>query len=249
MTNWSIPDLWDGKDAVFLVTEMSENERLVQDLARAQAQHNACAFDGQRPAVYHKLLYVPPYETFTGLRQLSAQILADTGLRACFRGIVALDLSEWLGHETDEYLKITFKYLHDHRNGWKLLFLAGNCPAQRLSPLVQAAAPYLRLRRRQLCLFRDVDLLGRYIAANLPADRNACRLLTEVCMRTPALHDCAALEQIFGDLAPEPGKRVTTRQLREYFQDDSSLPAMLGVQAPALTEQGETEHEQRMPTL
>ena len=122
MATWMSCDLWEDADAVFLITGMEENERFAKELAQAQMKVTPERFDGVFPIVYQKMLYTAPFEKFHGLRQLASQIRDATGLRACYRGIVGLDLTDWFGHEQEEYLKITFKFLHDHRQMWKLLF-------------------------------------------------------------------------------------------------------------------------------
>lgn len=232
MTNWSIPDLWAGKDAVFLITAMEENERLVRELAHAQTQRTPELFDGLTPVVYRRLPYVAPYESFNELRLLSLQIHDAAGLRAEFRGIVALDLSEWLSHESDNYLKITFKYLHDHRSIWKSLFVAGDADSGRLQFMLQTAAAYLRPRCRQLCLFHDKPLLQQYIAANLSIVPDACRMLAQLCMEIPAVQDCAVMEQIFGELGSASRGSVSCRTLQSYLQDDSGLMVLLNGGTP-----------------
>lgn len=227
MTNWSIPDLWAGKDAVFLITAMEENERLVRELAHAQTQRTPELFDGLTPVVYRRLPYVAPYETFNELRMLALQIRDAAGLRAEFRGIVALDLSEWLGHETDNYLKVTFKYLHDHRSSWKSLFVAGDADFGRLQWMMQTAAVYLRPRWRQLCLFHDKPLLQQYIAANLSIEPEACQILARLCTEIPAAQNCSVMEQIFGELKSLSRGCVSCRTLYRYLRDDSSLLVLL----------------------
>lgn len=228
MERWFPTDLWEDRDAVFLVTKTEENERLVRELAQEQLALTPGYFDGTAPLVYNRLAYVPPYETFGGLRRLAAQIRDAAGLRAEFRGIVALDLQEWLDHENELYLSVTFKYLHDHRRSWKILVTAGEIPARRMQPLLLAAAPYLRPDLRQLCLFQDRALLQSYLHAHADLEPAAAAVLAGVCMRAPALHSCAVTGQILDELRGHTRTQITTAFLRRYLQEETSLPALLG---------------------
>lgn len=59
------------------------------------------------------LPYAPPYEAFDGIRELQ---LAVRRMGAFPPEALALDLTEWVGHEEEEWLEITAMYLHDHRH-------------------------------------------------------------------------------------------------------------------------------------
>lgn len=227
MEQWFPTDLWKNRDAVFLVTKMEENERFVRELAQEQMARTPEWFDGTAPLVYNRLPYVAPYEKFGCLRQLAAQLRDTAGLRAEFRGIVALDLREWLGHEEELYLSVTFKYLHDHRQTWKILLTAGEATARRIQPLLLAAAPYLRPDLRRLYLFRYRSLLQSYLFSRANLEPEAAALLATTCMQTPALQSCAVTGQILDELRSRTSSRVTAAVLRSYLQEETSLPALL----------------------
>lgn len=238
MDHW-IKDFWKGKDAVFLITAMKENERLTRDLARALSHQEPALFDGLAPAVYQKLLYCAPFEPFQGLRQLELQLRNATGLRACYRGIVALDLSEWVGHEQEEYLHITLKYLHDHRHLWKCIFLAGNRDLPQITPLLQAAAQYLQPGVQRLCLFRDMPLLAQYIQASINITPKACSMLAKSLQDIPGAQNCAILEQVLGELISKAANgKVTSQDVTAYLADDDALLSLIHGQAPGRTEAG-----------
>ena len=67
------------------------------------------------------LPYAPPYEDFGGIRELQ---LAVRRMGAFPPEALALDLTEWVGHEEEEWFEIAAMYLHDHRNLWNYVFLA-----------------------------------------------------------------------------------------------------------------------------
>ena len=232
MANWLSENLWDGADAVLLCTGMEENERFVQDLGRAQARLTPDWFDGLVPVVYHKLLYTAPFQPFEGLRELVLKIREAAGLRACYQGIAALDLSEWLGHEQEEYLTISFKYLHDHRKDWRILFTFGAAGPDRILRMMQTAAPFLRPSIRQMELFRNEGLLESYLTAQAPVllQPRACALLVKTLMASPALHNCALVLQILEELSCGHS-RISCRSVQDYLTRPGSLTALLGCPA------------------
>ena len=235
--DWRIKDFWKGKDAVFLITAMKENERLTRDLARTLSHQEPALFDGLAPVVYQKLLYCAPFESFEELRRLELQLREVTGLRACYRGIVALDLSEWVGHEQEEYLHITLKYLHDHRHLWKCIFLAGNQELPQIVPLLQTAAQYLRPGVQHLCLFRDMPLLTQYIQASIDITPQACSTLAKCFQEIPGAQNCVLLEQVLGELVSKAANgKVTAQDVAAYLGDDTALLSLIYGKAPGRAE-------------
>lgn len=177
-----------------------------------------------------------PFERFEGLRQLVLKTRDAAGLNACYQGITALDLSEWLGHEQEEYLQISLKFLHDHRRDWRVLFTFGAAGPDRILRMMQAAAPFLRPSIRQLQLFRNEALLQSYLTAQSPVllQPRACALLSKTLMASPALHNCALVLQILEDLS-SCHSRITCRSVQDYLTSPGSLAALLGCQAQDAT--------------
>lgn len=225
---WVVDDLWGNKDAIFLITAMKENERLAKELVEAQAAQMPAQFDGLRPIVYQKLLYVPPFEQFRELHRLELQIRDATGLRAYYRGVVALDLSEWFEHEHEEYLSITFKYLHDHRKYWKILFLVGKRTIQDITPMTQITIQYLRLGCQQVCLFQDITLLKSYIQYNVNITHQACNLLAEIFKETPKAQSYVLLNQILDEISSQSAEdKIDYTNLKDYCSDSYSLLSLI----------------------
>ena len=245
MAAWMSCDLWKDADAVFLITGMEENERFAKELARAQMEVTPEHFDGISPIVYQKMLYTAPFEKFHSLRQLASQIRDATGLRACYRGIVGLDLTDWFGHEQEEYLKITFKFLHDHRQMWKILFTAGDADISRIQRMMVAAAPYLRLNCRELYLFRDQELLGKYLAGQSGLSPSVCRILAEKLAATPAAHNCALISQILTDIAAK-ADTVNSAAVRNYIHAPDNLLSILEGGVPPVVRSRTHEKEKEV---
>lgn len=225
---WIANDLWNDKDAIFLITAMPENERFAKELVEAQASQFPAQFDGISPIVYQKFLYVPPFEHFKELHRLEMQIQKATGLRAYYRGAVAIDLSEWFGHEDEEYLSITFKYLHDHRKYWKILFLVGSHTISDIIPMVQTVVQYLCLGFQQICLFQDFSLLKNYIEYSVSVTPQAAFLLAKIFQNTSKVQNYVLLNQILSEISIKAAEnKIDCNDLKSYFSDDCSLFSLI----------------------
>ena len=61
--------IWKVKNAYVLVTELYENERIIQELAESFSVLSPNDFEGERTYVYHKMNYVEPYIDFYELKK------------------------------------------------------------------------------------------------------------------------------------------------------------------------------------
>ena len=89
---------------VFLISpEIEDTDFIVNEMVR-----------GNINIVFYKLLYVLPYNTFNGIKnfQIATKYHPFEGT-SDISMIVSVDLSEWIGHESEDYIKIFFKFLAD----------------------------------------------------------------------------------------------------------------------------------------
>lgn len=146
-------------------TDLVEAEGLIKGLSAVEAKANPELFKGKTPCVYFKLPYIPPFERFEELQRLILCVRESTGLRAYYKGIVAIEATEWIGHEREEYFTVILKYLYDHRDIWRPALILNNCNEGQLSKLCQACSLYLTPRLFNLCVFLDLDTLSSYLSA------------------------------------------------------------------------------------
>ena len=168
MVNFSGPEskitnLFGNIDLIVLVTEMNDNDQIVRCMAKQAHADNPELFEGNVPFVYYKMKYVPPYERFGELKHLILRIRNATGLRSEFKGIVAIDLFEWLGREDEEYFEITLKFLYDHRHIWKYIFTFKDAELEKTRPAFEASVHYFRAMAIDKCLFNHRDELEKYL--------------------------------------------------------------------------------------
>ena len=169
-----ITNLFGNVDLIILVTEMNDNDQIVKCLSKQAHADNPRLFEGNAPSVYYKMKYVPPYEKFSELKHLILCIRNATGLRSEFKGIVAVDLFEWLGREDEEYFDITLKFLYDHRHIWKYIFTFKNAELEKIKPVFEASVHYFRTMAIDKCLFNHRDELEKYLRAAFEKNGAKC---------------------------------------------------------------------------
>lgn len=234
-----------------LQTDLTEPEALVQRLARRARESAPSAFAGKKEYVYLRLRYTPPCEQFRQLRKLVLREKEAAGLRADFRGIVALDATEWLGHEREEYFTVLLKYLYDHRQHKRTLLVLTTDNEARLRRFLTACAAYLTPRTLKLQLYSGEDTLVQlleeeFLRLDKQPQREACCCLAQA-LRDPALAHVRSL-QLPGRLAAQiaatvPTKTVSARQARQALQEQDCILTMMSGRSFAA---GKEEHEKQL---
>lgn len=152
-------------------TDLSEAESLVRELAEEEKNREPREFAGMTSCVYFKMPYVQPCDSFRELRRLILRVRENTGLRADFKGIVAIEATEWLGHEKDAYFTVLLKYLYDHRDTWRAAFILNHATPAQFQRFTSACACYVTPRMFDVRVFSDRDRLCRLIHESF---RNQC---------------------------------------------------------------------------
>lgn len=142
-----------------VITDLAESEAMIRQMAEDAQRAHPEDFAGKSPCVYYKMPYVPPYETFRELRQLILCIRESTGLRAHFQGVVAIEVTEWLGHESEDYFTVFLKYLYDHRELWQATLVLNSGTAAQTRQFLSACAVYITPRIFDACLFSQPERL------------------------------------------------------------------------------------------
>jgi len=159
----STENIFNNVDVKFLVTEMKDNDKIVRAIANQTKKEKPCLFEGESPYVYYKMKYVQPFDEFKELKKLILRVKESTGLRSDFKGIVAVDLFDWINHENDEYFDITFKFLYDYRHIYKYIFTFRDSNIEKLRPMFNKSINYFRIKVIDKCLFNHKDELKKYI--------------------------------------------------------------------------------------
>lgn len=97
--------------------------------------------------VLYKLEYIEPYKDCNSIRDFERitryRPFVDPIRKTA---VAAIDLSEWIGHEREEYLEIFFKFLHDYDWSfykYEYVFTAAGADKSKVRGLYKLASEYL----------------------------------------------------------------------------------------------------------
>ena len=136
--------LFKRSGVVLYRTEMKHPELHMLQLGDAAFQLRPEKFAGKRPAVYYKFRYTAPCDQFAELRRLICEVQDAKGLRAAFKGMVAVDVSEWYGREKEEYFEVLLKYLYDHRASWYTVLVLCSPTQRQTQAMMKACSQYIK---------------------------------------------------------------------------------------------------------
>lgn len=129
-----------GKDFTFILTGMKDNDTVVENYVRSHGFKEA-------KCVQYKLEYTPPYQNFIGVsyfeRITQYRPFTDPIQK---KAVAIIDLSEWIGHENEEYLEIFCKFLHDYDWSfyqYEYVFTAGDADRMKIKELYGLISEYL----------------------------------------------------------------------------------------------------------
>lgn len=208
----------EKKDFILLITSCMDNDYAAERAA-----------DPALKVVHHKLFYVPPYNDFKELKALQVKLReSDYGMgrKVC----CAIDISEWIGHEDDEYFIITLKYLHDHRSGIDYIFTVGESGENDVRKLFFKLSCYMRGMIFTDKTFVSGDSLSGLIESYGIA-RPTAQMLSELVMRKEMteLRTFPVVKMMCDDIcryAPD-GELAGFKELAMYLDKNGSLPAIL----------------------
>lgn len=124
----------------FFLTGKKDNDAAVENYVRNHG------YDGSK-CVHYKLGYTPPYQNFTGIECFERLTQYKPFCDSIHKKAVAIiDLSEWIGHETEEYLEIFCKFLHDYDWNfyrYEYVFTVGESNREKAMGLYALVTEYL----------------------------------------------------------------------------------------------------------
>ena len=184
-------------------------------------------FVGDKPYICYRLPYSLPYKEFEGIRQFQL----ETKYRPFEDGTEAfkyagIELSEWVGHEDEEYLELFMKYLHDYTGffDYKYIFVTKCTEQNHIKAIFQLASRYLDVGEVLLDkTFMDEKTLSMYIVKKY-------RLMSAVtsqlarCFISGAMSGYAELESVMQDIIKrvDKDKEIDLEDIRRIANTKAS---------------------------
>ncbi len=112
------------------------------------------------------LNYAHPSQPFHELQRLVDAAQDAAGFRSQFRGIVCIDIHEWVEHFREKHFISFLELMSSHCEDWLIVLTVQEGDAQKLNDLYAHLSMFLRVERLDLKLPEDPELL-RYICRKL----------------------------------------------------------------------------------
>ena len=135
--------------------------------------------------VQYKLEYAMPYQNFTGIAGFERLTRYHPFCDSLDKDAVAvIDLSEWIGHEQEEYLEVFCKYLHDYNWGFyrfSYVFTVGAADKYRIMALYRLLSSYLEEGRIvEDNTMTDEGAMQEYLMKEYPVNRALAKKLAHI---------------------------------------------------------------------
>ncbi len=174
--------------------------------------------------VHHKLAYVAPYEKYDELRKLQLKVRHSpcaVGKKIC----AAIDISDWIDHEEEDYFVASVKYFHDHTDRMNFMFTVGECDMARVQKMYVKLRTYMRGAMSVDETFMKVEALAAHIGERTN-DTDAAVLLAQVLMEDAMkpLRTYPAVKSICLDIEDMNAKGIITLEdVKAYLSSENSL--------------------------
>ncbi len=197
-----------------LITGATDNEYAADRIAAV----------GQEILHYH-MQYVPLFKDFNELKTMLRAMQLSSAVKGK-RITMVIDLSEWIGHEKDEYLTIAMKFFHDMQHRADYIFTVGNHSRADSAKLFSAARKYMRGTFTEDCTLTDTAALVCYIERRC-ATQEAAKLIAAM-LRAPRMDPLLNIMMI-NDMCDEMLDLSSVGVIRPqdvsaYLKSEYSLP-------------------------
>lgn len=122
------------------------------------SQNNLMEFYGDVKFFEFLLNYCPPNEYFSELQRLIDEIDNAAGFRNEFKGIVHIDINEWLDHCEEKHFVSLMEYLSSNSDKWLIVLSVYSDKKDKIHNLNAFLSMYLRIEKITLSFPKTEDL-------------------------------------------------------------------------------------------
>lgn len=122
------------------------------------SQNNLMEFYGDVKFFEFLLNYCPPNEYFSELQRLIDEIDNAAGFRNEFKGIVHIDINEWIDHFEEKHFISLMEYLSSNSDKWLIVLSVYSDKKDKIHNLNAFLSMYLRIEKITLSFPKTEDL-------------------------------------------------------------------------------------------
>ena len=145
------------------------------------SKKNLLDFCGNVKYFEFMLDYCPPEQKFVEIERMIKEVSIAAGFRNAYRGIVSVDIDEWLGHCEEKHFISFLEYLSSNSNDWLIVFNVVSDDATEIKKLESVLSMFFRIEKSNLKLPETEEFLqfiiNRLGSYDLVLDDSAKELL------------------------------------------------------------------------
>ena len=229
--------------------DIIEPELLIRIIAEDASRSLPASFCGEGLQVFTRLKYTAPDEPFQEIQKLILQIRKAAGFRSVFRGIIAIDVSEYKGHEEEEYFTIFLKFLYDNARGCKIVLVCSQYEEQDVKKLLGGCMRFFPIQHEKMEIFEREQLRGLIRSAfheyMLEIDSENVERIAEMVsdQSLRPFRSLQLIERIPAEISlMKEGVRSLKEAILSYFQNPYSPICMLAGRPLFFGKEGSAEH-------
>ncbi len=127
---------------------------------------NLMDFHGNVKYFEFMLDYCPPERPFEEIGRMINEVRNAAGFRNVYKGIIAVDIEEWLGHCEEKHFITFLEYLSSNSTDWLIIFNVTGERETEIEKLESILSMYFRLEKSVLKL-PDTEALLQYVLDRL----------------------------------------------------------------------------------
>ncbi len=127
---------------------------------------NLMEFYGNVKYFEFMLDYCPPEKPFDEIHRMIAEVNNAAGFRNIYKGIISVDIEEWLGHCEEKHFITFMEYLSSNSDYWLIVFNVTGDKQEEIKKLESILSMYFRLEKSNLA-YPDVEELLDFVLKRL----------------------------------------------------------------------------------
>lgn len=191
-------------------------------------------FQGEREFIEFRFEYCSEDESFKELNRFVNKLSEAAGYRSEYKGIICIELDEWLERFKERYFSVFTEYLEEHCENWLLIFSVNGGEEKKIEELCAYLSMYFRLDSVKLSVPTSeeyMDYLSDFLeeqSFSLSGEaRKVLAQSVEVLMTSPLFDGYKSINRLGMDIAYEKytgevfWSRVINEADVELFSPDS----------------------------
>ena len=214
----------------FSFSSLCDADFILGDLAEEAKAADPDFFDGETDYFIFRFLHHAPFVSqyeFPEMRRLQNAAMSNTRYKAEFNGIIAIDVSEWLGHESEEHFTNCLLFLKSMTEHWKYVFFTlgpeRKREQQRLMDKISSEIWVVSPQTSHLISEPQTHGFSEFLGQEDPqtgvifADRTVCKLLEDsfdLTNENDIRKICTDIKSYYSSVP-----QITTDNVTEYLND------------------------------